>query len=98
MESGGDGWPNLKEYLARTIPTDRNSALQITKIERLGSDVRLWFTTSSGRRYVAEWSDSPAGPWNGMPPEVDGTGVEAPKTDDGAVSSPKRFYRVRLVR
>ncbi|HPA19327.1 MAG TPA: hypothetical protein PLU30_16390 [Verrucomicrobiae bacterium] len=92
-----DGWSNLKEYLARTIPTDRNSALRITRIEKLGSDIRLWFTTSSGRRYVTEWSDSPAGPWNGMPPNVDGTGSEEGKIDGSAAGIPKRFYRVRLI-
>lgn len=98
LDVDGDGFPNLKEYLARTIPTDRNSALRITKIERSGADIRLWFTTSSGRRYVVEWSDSPAGAWNEMPPEVDGTGGEAPKTDLSAAGAPKRFYRVRLLR
>ena len=89
-----DGWVNLKEFWLNTIPTDRNSALRITRIENLGQDMRLWFTTSTSRRYVVEWSDSPGGPWHEMPPSVEGSGAEMSATDGGGAGFQKRFYRV----
>jgi hypothetical protein len=70
--------------------------LQITSIERLGSDITLKFRTSLGQRYYVESSpDLSPGSWSVIGNLLVGNGQEYTVADVGAgISSNKRFYRV----
>jgi subtilisin-like proprotein convertase family protein len=93
----GDGFTNLQEFNAGTIPTNAMSLPRITAIEILGANVRISFTTESGKLYDVEWTASVAsGSWNTLTTNVAGTGGIVQTTDVGAAGQPARTYRVRV--
>ncbi|MEX1045299.1 MAG: alpha-amylase domain-containing protein [Chthoniobacterales bacterium] len=68
-DNDGDGYSNLVEFLAGTVPTDRNSALRIAEVAPGGPHVDLTWQSVPGVIYkvryssdLAIWSDYPGGP------------------------------------
>lgn len=64
----GDGYSNLVEFLAGTVPTDASSALRVASIEPGGPYVDLTWQTVPGALYkvryshdLASWHDYPGG-------------------------------------
>jgi regulation of enolase protein 1 (concanavalin A-like superfamily) len=94
----GDGSDNQTEYLAATSPIDSASALKIDAISTSGSDVRIAFRTVTGKNYQVERSGTLGSDANWTPVQgpVPGTNDVITVTDPGALSQPKRFYRVQL--
>ena len=83
----GDGWNNLDEFLAGTVPNDATSYLSLT-IDRVVTDtVTLRFNALQGREYSIEYSDSLDGnSWTkvrDLQPDADGDREEtAPVSED----------------
>ena len=90
-----DGFSNLSEFLAGTIPTDSNSLLRLTA-HKDAVGIRIEWPSVTGKEYQlqykdavsdAQWIDHPSG-------SVTAPGSTTVFTD--ATGNPKRFYRVIL--
>jgi len=98
----GDGLSNEQEYLAGTSPTNSTSALKITAIDRVGSDIRITWTTVEGHGYVLQTNASPSslGFTDFTSPIVVPANTGESQTNyvdvGGGVIVPARYYRVRL--
>ncbi len=74
------------------------AAIQITSVAVSGSDVRVSFATTAGKRYRLERnSDVIADAWFTVVDNVTGTGGILQLSDTMGALQPKRFYRVRLI-
>lgn len=93
----GDGFSNLQEYLAGTDPTVAASALRITAAERDGADIRVSFTSVSGKYYCLECCDSFGDTWTNIVDNIPGNDGIQQAADAMSVDQPKRFYRVKLI-
>jgi hypothetical protein len=68
---------------------------QITAIERIGSNVRIGFTSQVGSNYRVEFRpDLIAGSWQPLAANIPGTGGVVQFIDLGALSSGRKFYRI----
>jgi hypothetical protein len=97
-DTDGDGLTNYQEFLAGTNPRDSSSGLRIKKIETIGTNVGVTFSSALGRQYSFESSGAPGGTnWSGLQNYVPGTGSDVMVTDSGALTQTNRTYRVRLL-
>ena len=92
----GDGQPNLQEYLAGTDPTNSLSVFRITAIEKMGGNVRVSFTSVSGKYYSLDRCNFMGGPSGNIVDNVPGNNGIQQATDLGGGSQGMAFYRVRL--
>jgi hypothetical protein len=92
----GDGMSNLKEYLAGTDPTNSLSVLRITAVERIGTDIRVSFTSVSRKYYYLDRCDFIGGAWTNIVDNIPGNNSIQQGTDLGGASRTTAFYRVRL--
>ncbi|MGD0652100.1 MAG: DUF6259 domain-containing protein [Verrucomicrobiia bacterium] len=92
----GDGLTNLLEFHAGTDPTNSASALRITAIVPVGADMRVYFTSVSGKYYCLERCDFMGGVWTNIVDNIPGTDGIQQATDIGGASRVAGFYRVRL--
>ncbi len=93
-DADGDGFTNLQEFCAGTVPTDPVSALKITAI----AGHQITFTTVADKHYAIERCDDLAVPgcWGAFT-NVPGTGGLITISDPLPVETSRRFYRVRLL-
>jgi hypothetical protein len=69
---------------------------RITRIENLGSDVRITFLATSNQNYTVEWSQAlPATAWTAVSNLRSGVNGETSVIDRNTAAFPTRFYRVR---
>lgn len=99
LDSNGDGYTNLQEYLAGTDPRSATNALRITAITRTGDDFDITFTTVLGKRYRVESTVNLAGgTWIILEDNVHGTGDEVTITDFNVGDlGPNHFYHVQII-
>jgi len=94
----GDGFSNLQEYLAGTVPIDGASVLRIRTVSFQAGDAVVTFDSVSGKSYALERTTAlgatPA--WSLVQDNISGTGAAVSIVDPGAAGQPARFYRVRL--
>ncbi len=96
LDSDGDGFTNLQEFLAGTNPRDSQDALRITQVDRSGGVTSLQFRSAAGKRYLVEWTtDLAVGGWTTLADDIAGTGFAVSVPDPGA-GVQRKFYRVRL--
>ena len=99
-DADGDGMNNLQEYLAGTDPTNSVSAFRVTSITRLGNDVRVTWSTGSGKTNALQITGGPGFTTNFVDlftvTNTVGSGTNYLDIG-GATNMPARFYRVRLV-
>ena len=89
----GDGFTNLEEYIADTVPTDPLSRLVLTGIHPIPA---VAFLSSSNRLYSLEYAaDPPIGPWLPAPGQTDLPGIGGPQVLDNPNPDPARHYRIR---
>ena len=104
VDYDGDGVSNTNEFLAGTDPTSSASAFRITSITPQGKDLRITWTTGSGKTNALQVTSGDA---NGSYSTNNFTdlfivtntvGTVSTYLDAGALTNaPSRFYRVRLV-
>ena len=94
----GDGISNRDEFFGGTDPLNAASATRIVRVQIEDGDVRLFFTSVTGRAYRIECSDEMiAGRWTPVLENILGHGgiVEARHRADGGARN--LFYRVRVL-
>ena len=101
-DSDGDGRSNALEYPAGTDPTKYNSVLQITAVAQESNNLRITWTTVTGKKYVLQTStDIVSAPFVDLSPiinaPVGGESVTNYVHAGGVTGAFQRFYRVRLV-
>jgi hypothetical protein len=102
VDSDGDGFTNLQEYLAGTDPTNSASALRITSIVREVDDLRVTWTMGSDRTNALQRAAGDGGYYTNNFTTIftvtNTTGTATNYLDAGAATNvPSLFYRVRLV-
>jgi hypothetical protein len=94
-----DGMSDSAEYLAGTNPVDKQSALVITQIGKLGEPKRLitWMAIP-GKTYTIQYkANLNASAWENLAGTIKADSFTASKSDDTINGSEQRFYRVLLV-
>jgi hypothetical protein len=82
----------LDDVKVELIPLPR-----LTAIQKVGKNIQVSFTTEPGKHYYVYRVDNlVTGYWDFVDGTVTGTGGVVSVTDEGAIPSPKRFYRVGL--
>lgn len=97
-DADGDGFSNGDEFLAGTVPGNRNSKLAFASAAWGSSgDFVLSFPTVADRNYQVQWSNN-LSTWNNLGSTQAGTGAAIEVRDSGArASSSKRFYRLSVL-
>lgn len=94
-----DGFSDLAEYLAGTVPTNSASLLLMDRVltNTLVQTTVSW-SSVSGRTYRLQFKNAvnDAG-WNDVPGNVAATGTTAIKTDLTTAGQPERYYRVQVL-
>ena len=99
----GDGFSNLQEQAAGTDPTNNASALRITSVAREGDDVRITWQTALGRTNALQSATgavdgSYSNNFSDLFVVTNTTDIVTNGVDvGGAITTPSRFYRVRVV-
>ncbi len=97
LDSDGDGFSNLEEYLSGTDPNLRTSHLLISNASRIGADVIVAFQTVPFKLYTVEVSEElTPGSWFSLLTDYVGTGSAASAYDYGAATKGRRFYRLSV--
>lgn len=103
LDSDGDGMSNQQEYLAGTNPTNANSVLRITRINKAGNDVQVvWKGAGPRTNHLQVISGIVAGVTNAF--QDIGPAIVLPAAQDyqttnwdtGGGSQTGRFYRIRV--
>ena len=91
----GDGWNNLDEFLAGTLPNDSASYLALTIDREVTETVKLSFNGLSGRDYSIEYADDlSSNVWTkamDVQPAADGMVEETAPAGAG-----DRYYRIAV--
>lgn len=94
LDSDGDGFTNLEEFLAGTDPRDAESSPRISSID----GPRLRVTSVLGKHYQMERNSTfPTGPWIFVGNEQLGTDDLIEIDDPSPASSDHSLYRVRVM-
>jgi spore coat protein A len=101
-----DGFPGRYPYHCHILEHEDHEMMRqfevvlppmFTEIQRLGSDIRLNFTSTTNRlHYVQRRDDLISGSWANFTNNILGNGGNKTVTDPGAAAQPKRFYRIGL--
>ncbi len=94
-----DGFLDLSEFLAGTIPTNSASALRVFGNPASGGGgTTVEWSAVSGRTYRLQFKyPLEAANWSNVPGDVTAAGPVASKVDPTAAGQLRRFYRVMLV-
>lgn len=94
-----DGFPDLSEFLAGTIPTNSASVLKVFGNPSAGGGgTTVEWSAVSGRTYRLQFKyPLEAANWSNVPGDVTASGPVASKLDASATVQALRFYRVMLV-
>lgn len=94
----GDGFSDLAEFLAGTLPNDGSSLLRMRRVTNTVVQTTVTWDSVSGKSYRVQFKDrlTDAG-WNDLPGDVSASGATASKTDATSIGQPQRFYRVQVL-
>ena len=98
----GDNLSNEQEFLAGTDPTNSASTLAISAIDRLGSDIRITWTSEGGHGYMVQTNSTPGSGFVDLSPLISVPSNAGESTTNylhagGATNAPVQYYRVRLI-
>ena len=98
IDSDGDGFTNLEEFLAGTDPHNPAEFPVIIETQDIANnDVQIKFRTVIDRTYRVERSDTfPSLNWTVVTDGISGTGGILEITDVGGANHAKSFYRVAV--
>ncbi len=92
-----DGFNNLAEYIAGTIPTNAASALKLQSISKAANGTTVTWQSISGKRYQLQGRTAlPASTWQNVGSVVTAAGDTAQWLDASATNG-QRFYRVQVL-
>jgi hypothetical protein len=94
-----DGFSDLAEFLAGTLPKDSESLLRLQEnVTNTVVQTTISWTAVSGKTYRVQYKDELGAPgWNDLPGDVTASGPLAFKVDATSAGKPRRFYRITLV-
>jgi len=94
-----DGQTDRNEFAAGTDPTNEDSIFRVLTLQRPGpGEVVVLWASVPDKVYQVEYADDAGAPnWLPVGEPVTATEITTSVTDTEADSSPRRFYRVRLV-
>jgi hypothetical protein len=95
LDSDGDGFTNLQEFIMGTDPQDPKSRFQYS-VTQNGNDMQITFPTVPGRTYTVQYCGDLTQPWITLQGGLAGTGNPVTVTDSNAVSMGQRFYHVKV--
>lgn len=88
-----DGMSNLREYLAGTDPTNSNSVLKFTGIEKSAPGFTVYWLSATGKTYTVQVATNASGPFS-----ANATGIAATPPENSYLvaetNAPVKFYRV----
>lgn len=93
LDTDGDGFDTLREYLAGTDPHDRTSSVRIASVTAVAGGWRIVFPTVSGRRYFVEWSPD-LNEWFLLVGPIVGHGGAWEVEDTFEPAAAQRFYKL----
>ena len=96
IDHDGDGWSTHYEYVADTLPLDRNSVLQLSPVNPTVGTLQFEWTTSAIRHYqLMESGDLST--WTPVPgyEDVAGTGGLV-SSSVMPISGDKRYFRIKV--
>ena len=105
-DNDGDGLSSLREYQLGTDPVNASSPYRITAIAREGNDIRVTWATVGGSTNVVQVSAGTTGGsytnnFSDLSPQLNILGSTVTSTNyldlNGALNSPSRYYRIRLL-
>lgn len=99
-DTDGDGWSDGDEALAGTNPNNGSSFFRLpAPVVVPGVSQTFSFPTIASRRYVIEYNDDLAGPWQEVHVHLSGAGaspVNWVDTNPARVALPRGFYRATV--
>ncbi|HRZ46670.1 MAG TPA: matrixin family metalloprotease [Candidatus Paceibacterota bacterium] len=97
MDPDRDGFSNLDEYVAGSIPTDALSVLRIRRIQPSGQGMALEWSGRAGATYQV-WARSAggAGEWSSLSPPFTATNANVSFLDPAPAGS-NRFYQLHAL-
>lgn len=97
LDSDGDGFTNLEEFLAKTRPNDPRSNLNLSIDHTATGLLCLRLTVAPNVAYMIQYSDSLASPisWTDMQ-EISAESEEGELQFEFQATEPRRFFRVIL--
>ena len=94
----GDGISNRDEFLGGTDPLNAASATRIVRVQIEDGDVRLFFTSVTGKAYRIECAEEMiSGKWTPVAEKVPGNGGVAEARHRAAGGARNLFYRIRVL-
>jgi hypothetical protein len=99
-DSDGDGQTDLLEFMAGTNPTDQDSVFVGTGLTPSnGGAVTLRWASVPGKKYQIQYKDDlNQFTWNTLLPAVTASGPESEITDNTAINTLQRYYRIISIR
>lgn len=99
LDLDGDGASNLNELLAGTRPNDAVSVFRITALQPEAGDLRITWTTVSGKSYVVQTNGHAGNGFTDSSPRISASGAGESVTSivvPNRTANGPRYYRVRL--
>ena len=101
VDFDGDGFNNLQEFQAGTVPTNSASAFRITNVAVESNGVRVTWLTGTGKTNACDWSNDGNGGYSNNFTTIfiatNTIGFATNYLDTAATNLPARYYRIRLV-
>lgn len=94
----GDGFRDLHEFVAGTIPNDAGSSLKLFREVTVNGTVTVQWQSVSGKTYRLQFKNAlPDADWADLPGTITAGGATASRSDNPPSNQNSRFYRVILV-
>jgi hypothetical protein len=94
-DQDGDGMSDLAEFMAGTDPTDPDSLLRLTGIQRVVGGFEIRWTSVSGKTYSLQRSPAANGAFSDIVTGISGTAPENIRFDPASATN-IHFYRIKL--
>ncbi|HBA85140.1 MAG TPA: hypothetical protein DCZ95_13705 [Verrucomicrobia bacterium] len=99
LDPDDDSFDNSTEFVADTDPTDEDDFLQISSIQRINNETRVYFKSSANRVYELEsCSILNQANWQGVEGQTSyvGTGVDQDYLTDSSATAGLRNYELKV--